>query len=289
MKTLYLSISVMIITFVIPVVLGVGWGWMVLPCIAFGVTTFVLVNRYFGKKIEGILTVANQDLQLAQEMVQRAQSQANAQAMKRAQQQMTQASTKAVEVLKGALEYSDWQAGSHASINAQIGMVIFSNEIFQAMQKKPNKLADAIPYLDASLVTGTRANFMQGLWHAWLRLAVCEHRVNQNFDRIKEVMEAIVAVAKKEGFAWATYAWFCAHYKHRDQAVEVLARGAQESVDPKLKTILQAAQNDKPIKLGEYGNQWWGLGLELSKQMKNAQKGGGMGHPRMRSSRRGRR
>ena len=289
MKTLYLSISVLIITFVLPVMFGVGWGWMVFPSIAFGITTFVLVNRHFGKKIEGILTVANRDLQLAQEMVQRAQSNANPQAMKRAQQAMGQKSDAAVEMLKSALQYSEWQAGSHSSINAQIGMVIFSNEIFQAMQNKPNKLAEAIPYLDASLVKGARANFMQGLWHAWLRLAVCEHRINKDFSRIKEIMETILAVAKKESFAWATYAWFCSHYKERDQAIEVLARGVEASSDSKLKDLLQAVQNNKALKLGEYGNQWWGLGLEMSKQMKSAQKGGSMGHPRMRSTRRGRR
>jgi hypothetical protein len=209
--------------------------------------------------------------------------------MKQAQQMMIQKSDEAVETLKGALVYSDWQAGSRSSINAQIGMVIFSNQIFAAMQNQKHKLADAIPYLDASLVKGTRATFMQGLWHAGLRLAVCHHHVNRDFSQIKEVMELIVSVAKKEGFAWAVYAWFCAQYKERDQAIEVLARGTQESSDDRLKSLLQAAQNNKAIKLNEYGNQWWGIGLEMSKQMKGMTKQQSMGHPRMRSTRRGRR
>ena len=287
MKTVYLALLVGILTIILPTFMGISWGWTVLPGLAAGIITFVTINRKYGKIVEGILQEANRDLQTAQEMVQRAQNNANARAMKVAQKAMEKKTEQAVEKLKQGLAYTEWQVGSHSSLNAQIGMVIFSHNIFQAMQGQKNKLASAIPYLEKSMVKGWRATLLQGLWHAWIRLAVCYYRSSKNFDKINPVMDQIVAVAKKEGFVWSVYAWFCVQNKDLDRAVELLVQGAKESTDPHLKANLEALQNGKSLKMGEYGNQWWGLGLEVPKHM-NA-RSQQMGHPRMRSSRRARR
>jgi hypothetical protein len=254
---------------------------------AVGVATFVLINRKYGKLVEGILQEANQEVQAAQMIMQRASQNANPASQKAAQQAMIKKSALAVEKLKEGFAYTDWQVGSATSLNAQIGMLIFQNNIFQAAQGEKNKLKDAIPYLEASLVKGWRAALLQGLWHAWLRLAVCHFRVSNDQQQIKEVMENIVQVVKKEGFAWSVYAWFLMQAKNKDAAMDILVRGSQESTDPILKANLQALQNGKSLKMTEYGQMWWGLGLELPKHLMT--KPQSMGHPRMKGNRFGRR
>jgi hypothetical protein len=287
MKTVYLALMATLISIIFPTFFGVSSAWTILPGLAIGVATFVIINRKYGKLVDAILQEANKEVQSAQAIMQRASQNANPSSQRAAQQAMEKKSAFAVDKLKEGFQYSDWQVGSKTSLNAQIGMLIFSNNIFLAAQGQKNKLKDAIPYLEASLVRGWRANILRGLWHAWLRLAVCYFKTSKGIESIKEVMETIVLVAKKEGFAWSVYAWFLVQSKKLDQAIEVLARGAKESSDPVLKTNLQALQNGKPLKMAEYGQVWWGLGLELPKHLSS--KGQGMGHPRMKGNRYSRR
>lgn len=287
MRTLYLSLLSGILSIILPLFLDYKLIWTFIPGVLTGVLVFVYLNRKYGKKIEQLLNEANQELQSAQEMAQRANAQANPVAMKAAQQLMEKKTEHAVEILKRGLEYSDWQLGSRASLNAQIGMVIFSNNIFQAAQGQKNKLGDAIPYLEESLVKGMWANLLKALWHAWLRLAVCHFRVTQDFASVTRVMEQVCSAARTEGFVWSVYGWFYMQKKQRTEAIEVLARGLEESKDPQLKANLEALQNGKSLKMGDYGNLWWSLGLELPKHM--MARAQSMGHPRMKTGSRARR
>lgn len=287
MKTVYLALLITLAIIIIPTFLGISWAWTVLPGLAAGTITFVIINRKYGKIVEGILQAANQEIQAAQMIMQRASQNANPMGQKAAQQAMEKKSALAVEKLKEGFEYSDWQLGSATSLNAQIGMLIFSNNIFLAAQGQKNKLKEAIPFLEAALVQGWRATLLQGLWHAWLRLAICYFKTSKGMKKVKEIMESIVQVVKKEGFAWSVYAWFLVHNKEIDQAIEVLIRGSKESTDPIVKSNLNALQNGKPFKMTEYGQMWWGLGLELPKHM--TAKPQSMGHPRMKGNRYGRR
>ena len=261
-------------------------AWTVLPGLALGVITFIIVNQY-GKLVNAILEEANREVQSAQVIMQRASQAKNVAAQRAAQQAMEKKGAIAVEKLKEGFEYSDWQIGSKTSLNAQIGMLIFSNNIFLAAQGQKNKLKEAIPYLENSMLTGWRANLLQGLWHAWLRLAVCYFKSNKGMEAVTKVMETIVAVVKKEGFVWSVYAWFLLQGKETDQAIEVLVRGSTSSSDPILKSNLQALQNGKSIKMVDYGDAWWGLGLELPKHLTAKQQS--MGHPRMKGNRYARR
>ena len=287
MKTVYLALLVTFLTIFIPTFLDVSAVWTVLPGLALGVATYVYINRKYGKLVNAILEEANREVQAAQMIMQRAGQAQNAAAQRAAQQAMEKKSALAVEKLKEGFQYSDWQLGSQTSLSAQIGMLIFSNNIFLAAQGQKNKLKDAIPYLESSLVTGWRANLLQGLWHAWLRLAVCYFKTNKGIDAIKEVMENIVTVVKKEGLVWSVYAWFLVQNKQTDQAIEVLVRGATSCPDPVLKANLQALQNGKALKMTDYGQVWWGLGLELPKHLTAKQQS--MGHPRMKGNRYSRR
>lgn len=290
MKTVYLALVAGILAMILPTFAGISWGWTILPGIMVGVAVFVVVNRKYGKLVEAILQDATRELQTAQAMVTRAQSQQNAQAMKVAQKTMEKKSAQAVEKLKSALVHTEWQLGAKTSLNAQIGMVIFSHNIafvLQGQKDKKAKLAEATTYLEKSLVRGWRANLLQGLWHAWLRLAICHYHVSRDFTKIYDVMDQIVLVAKKEGFAWSIYAWFCMQNKDKDRAMEVLANGVKESTDPHLKANLEALRNGKALKMGEYGGQWWNLGIELPKHLTGRAQS--MPHPRTKAGRRGRR
>lgn len=290
MKTIYLALIVGILTIILPTFAGIGWGWTVLPGFAAGIAVFVVINRKYGKIVEGILQEATSELQSAQEMIARAQAQNNPQAMKIAQKTMEVKTEQAVEKLKGALVHTEWQLGAQTSLNAQIGMVIFSHNIayvLQGQKGSKEKLAKAIEYLEKSLIKGWRANLLQGLWHAWLRLAISYYHVSRDFTQIYAVMDQITMVAKKEGFAWSIYAWFCVQNKDKDRAIEVLANGVKESTDPHLKGNLEALRNGKSLKMGEYGGQWWNLGLELPKHLTARTQS--MPHPRTKAGRHGRR
>ena len=100
MKTVYLALVAGILAMILPTFAGISWGWTILPGIMVGVAVFVVVNRKYGKLVEAILQDATRELQTAQAMVTRAQSQQNAQAMKVAQKTMEKKSAQAVEKLK---------------------------------------------------------------------------------------------------------------------------------------------------------------------------------------------
>lgn len=287
MKTVYLALLVTFLTILLPTFWGTSLAWTVLPGLALGIGVFVFLNRKYGKLVNAIVEEANQEVQNAQMIMQRAQLSQNIAAQRAAQQTMEKKSAFAVKKLEEGLAYSEWQIGSKSSLNAQIGMLIFSNNIFLLAQGQKNKLKDAIPYLEKSIVKGWRAIPLQGLWHAWIRLAVCYFKTNKGMESVKEVMEGIVTVAKKEGFAWSVYAWFLMQSQQTDQAIEVLVRGAALSSDPILKSNLHALQNGKSLKMSDYGQMWLGLGLEIPKHLTAKQQS--MGHPRMKGNRYSRR
>ena len=62
---------------------------------------------------------------------------------------------------------------------------------------------------------------------------------------------------------WATYAWCLLQLKQADKALSVMARAvAANPSDEKLKSGMQALQNDKNFKMKPYEPLWWQFGLE---------------------------
>ena len=82
-------------------------------------------------------------------------------------------------------------------------MLLFS---VKALQPK-GKLNEVTPYLEKAFVRGPQARLLQGMWPAWLRLAVCYFK-EQKTEQVFEVMRHIETVAPKEGLAWSVHAWF---------------------------------------------------------------------------------
>ena len=189
---------------------------------------------------------------------------------------------KAIELMKSCLSYEKWQMGLALQINAQVGMILYSQYVFLPKKEK-TKLNEVIPYLEGTLVKGVSAKLFQGLWYSWVCLASCYVHLNKSQDRALEILEDAVKVAEKEGFLWSFYGWVLNQAGDREKAIDVLARGAALSPDPLLKANLTALKNKKPMRMSEYGQSWYGLGFELPKHLMGAQQK--MGHPRMKASR----
>ena len=275
MYSLFVALFTGFVFIFLPPLVGLfGFSWSILPGIGIGVTVFVILNRKFAKKVEALVQKANLEVQAAQNLGQRGS------AAKGTKLMIEKKIEHAVEILKQGFEYEKWQVGASVSLNAQIGMILFSQYIFTQKGKK-GRVGEAIPYLENSMVSGAPAKLVQGLWHSWVRLAVCYFMIEQNFDKAVDTMEKIVKAASKEGFIWALYAWFYVKTNKNDQAIDILVRGLEKtSSDQKLTELLDALRNGKGLKMGAvYGNHWWSLGLEKPKHLNpNAQ----MGHPRMR-------
>jgi tetratricopeptide (TPR) repeat protein len=269
MYSLVIAVITGFIFIFLPPLLGLfGYSWSVLPGIFVGIGCFVILNRRFAKKVEALVHLANESVQAAQSLGQRGGGQKGSNKL-----MIEKKIEYAVEILKQGFQYEKWQVGASVSLNAQIGMILFSQYIFTQKGKK-GRVSDAIPYLENSMVNGAPAKLMQGLWHSWIRLAVCYFLIEQDFEKTKETMEKIVKVAHKEGFIWAVYAWFYVKTNKTDEALEVLVRGVEKAPsDSKLAELYDALRNGKKLKMGTvYGNQWWGLGLEKPKHMNpNAQ------------------
>jgi tetratricopeptide (TPR) repeat protein len=278
MYSIYVASAVTIIISFLFHLLGLSWVWIWMLGVIIAFASFSLINRRFAKQVEGVIQKANMELQSAQNLAQR-----GATGGKVSQIAMDKKTKNAIHILKQGFQYEKWQVGAATSLNAQIGMILFSQNIFQQKGQK-GKLGEAIPYLEATLMKGLRAKLMQSIWHAWLRLAVCYFLVKKDKDRALEVMETVVGVVPKEGLAWSVYAWFYFKTNQNPKAIEVLVRGGKESADPQIKENLNLLQNGKKMKMSAYGNSWWGLGLEKAKHL-TGQGQQQMGHPRMKGGR----
>ena len=164
-------------------------------------------------------------------------------------------------------------------LNARIGMLLF----MRWLVLRKEGLKESIPYLEKSRVKGRKARLLSSLWPAWAMLAVAYYKGQKSVDKAREVLEASVAVARKEGMLWGIYAWILEEEGQHTEAVDVLARGKQLAPDDKhLAANLAALQNGKKLSMRGYGEQWYQFGLE---QPKTAGVAPQMGHPRMRSRR----
>ena len=149
-------------------------------------------------------------------------------------------------------------------LNAQIGMLLFQKAgvLMQTGQKTGLKAAykAAIPYLEASQVTGAKAKLLQQLWPAWAMLAVAHYRTDGGIDSAVEVLENAVKVSPKSGLLWSLYAWLLYKSKRLDDAIGILAAAEKAEDDKHLRENFTLVQNRKPMKMRSYGEQWFNSG-----------------------------
>ncbi|MDR0453678.1 MAG: tetratricopeptide repeat protein [Deferribacteraceae bacterium] len=172
----------------------------------------ILVGRYFSKKIMALMESVEKDLK-----ADRIES--------------------ALERLKSAYKYTQWQFLSKKNIDSQIGCILYVRKRFD----------EALPYLKNSFVRN---------WSAMGMLASYYYR-GKEYNKAFEIMEKTVAVNKKEGFVYSLYAYFLSEQGKTDKAISVLTKGvAKIPLNERLAGELDNLKNRKKIKMQAYGTLW---------------------------------
>ncbi len=151
---------------------------------------------------------------------------------------------RAIQGLQGGFRLAPWQFLVASQLHSQIGVLLYIKQDFDA----------ALPHLEKSYARH---------WVAAAMLAVSRYRRKDTAGAVKAFEEAAKS-NKKEGLVWCVYAWCLDKEGRHDQAVQVMARAAKANPsDEKVKSALQALQNEKRLKLGKlYGEQWFQFHLE---------------------------
>ncbi len=151
---------------------------------------------------------------------------------------------KALQILQSGFRLAPWQFLVASQLHSNIGILHFV---------KGNDEA-ALPHLEKSFTRN---------WIARAMLGVARYRAH-DVAGMTRVFEEAVKVNKKEGLLFQVYAWILDKEGRRADAIALLGRAvAANPSDEKLKTSLQALQNDKKLKLGKlYAEQWFQFRLE---------------------------
>jgi len=278
MYTVVTALVLALLVSIVPTLFGVGAGWTVIPGIALGIVSFMWINRRIAKRVEAVTQAADADMNAMRAMANRRTP--------NAQGNMLRSIDSAVARLKTGFMFQKWQIGVGVMLNARIGMLLYTKWLLmqQFGQKKNLRpvLLAAIPFLEKSQITGSKAKLLHALWPAWCMLAVAHYKGNKSVDKAIEVLEATAKVSKKTGIIWSLYGWILWKEKRLDDAIAVLARGKEAAPDDRLiPENLNALQNRKKMKMSAYGEQWYQFGLEQPRVAGMQQQ---MGHPRMRGA-----
>ena len=151
---------------------------------------------------------------------------------------------KAIQTLQGGFALAPWQFLVATQLHSNIGILQYVRQSFDA----------ALPHLQKSYGRN---------WIARGMLAAALYR-KKDVPGALEVLEDAVKANRKEGVVWALHAWVLESEGRHDEAIRVMARAAEANKsDEKVKSCLQALQNDRKLKLGKlYGEQWYQFHLE---------------------------
>ena len=279
MYTVITALVLALLVSIVPTLFGVGAGWTVIPGIALGIISFMWINRRIAKRVEAVTQAADVEMNKMRAM-------AN-QRTPNAKGNMLRSIDNAVARLKTGFMFQKWQIGVGVMLNARIGMLLYTKWLLmqQFGQKKNLRpvLLEAIPFLENSQISGSKAKLLHALWPAWCMLAVAHYKGNKSLDKAIEVLESTAKVSKKTGIIWSLYGWILWKEKRLDDAIAVLARGKEAAPDDRLiPENLTALQNRKKMKMSGYGEQWYQFGLEQPRMAGVQQQQ--MGHPRMRGA-----
>jgi tetratricopeptide (TPR) repeat protein len=149
----------------------------------------------------------------------------------------------AIEVMKEGYALSRWQFMVKGSIDGQIGVV-------QYVRKKND---EAEPLLRSASYQHYIAKAMLGILQ-WKR---------GEKKQARETFNLALKAGKKESLLYAVYAWVLNEMKDRDKAIEVINKGlAICQGDERLAAQRTSLQNNKPMKMKVYGEQWYQFMLE---------------------------
>jgi predicted Zn-dependent protease len=149
----------------------------------------------------------------------------------------------AIEVMKEGYALAPWQFMVKGSIDGQIGVV-------QYVRKKHE---EAEPLLRSASYQHYIAKAMLGILQ-WKR---GEKKL------ARETFTLALKAGKKESLLYAVYAYVLNEMKERDKAIEVLNKGLGVCQgDERLLANRNSLQNNKPMKMKVYGEQWYQFMLE---------------------------
>lgn len=153
---------------------------------------------------------------------------------------------KAIDKIKEGYALQSRQFLLGAQLDAQIGTILFG------IKEDSNA---ALPFLERSFKKNRN-------WIAQAMLAIIYMKKHKP-EKMEETFELAVRLSKKQDMLWNIYAWCLAKIKKTDKAIEVLGRA--RGILPNNRIItdnLVALQNNKEMKMKEYGDQWYQFHLE---------------------------
>jgi predicted Zn-dependent protease len=149
----------------------------------------------------------------------------------------------AIEVMKEGYRFNRWQFLVKGSIDGQIGVV-------QYLRKK-NEVAE--PLLRSASPQHYIAKAMLGILQ-WKRGEKRQARVT---------FQLALKSGKKESLLYAVYAYILNEMKDKEKAVAVLNQGLKICKDDeRLLVNRNNLQNNRPMKMKVYGDQWYQFMLE---------------------------
>ncbi|MDE3245819.1 MAG: hypothetical protein KGN80_06995 [Acidobacteriota bacterium] len=149
----------------------------------------------------------------------------------------------AIEVMREGYKFSARQFLVKGSIDGQIGMV-------QYLRQKND---EAEPLLRAASMQHYIAKAMLGILQ-WKR---------GEKKKSRETFELALKTGKKESLLYAVYAYVLLEMGDRAKAIEVLNKGLGVCKgDERLLSNRTLLQNNKPMKMKVYGEQWYQFMLE---------------------------
>jgi predicted Zn-dependent protease len=149
----------------------------------------------------------------------------------------------AIEVMKEGYALSRWQFMVRGSIDGQIG-------VLQYVRKKN---AEAEPLLKSASYQHYIAKAMLGILQ-WKRGEKLQAR---------QTFKLALKAGKKESLLYAVYAYVLNEMKERETAIAILNKGLGVCKgDERLLANRNALQNNKPMKMKLYGEQWYQFMLE---------------------------
>ncbi len=150
---------------------------------------------------------------------------------------------RAVRSLEGGLKYGRYQFFVTSQIQSQIGVILHIKKDFNG----------AFPYLKKAFVRN---------WLAQGMLAVAYMRKKEKGNMIKTFRKA-VRYNSKEGLLWNLYAYCLLRMGDRPEAIQTLVKASKKLPDDeKVKANLIHLQNNKKMKMKNYGELWLQFHLE---------------------------
>ncbi len=150
---------------------------------------------------------------------------------------------RAIHTLEGALKYGRYQFFIKSQILTQIGVIYYIKRDFKA----------AFPYLKKSFVRH---------WIAQGMLAISYMRRKDKEKMIKTFNRA-VRYSPKEGLLWNLYAYCLLRTGNRNEAIQTLVKASKKLPgDERIQNNLIHLQNNKKMKMKNYGELWMQFHLE---------------------------